>query len=69
MVAASKCSYQSPAMIGPDNVTFLCELLDEIGRKDLTVVVKSYVEKNEGECLNFTMKCITKMWYGQNAVL
>ena len=36
------------ALIGADNVAFLCELLDEIGRKDLTDKVKTYVERMEG---------------------
>ena len=37
-------------MISADNVAFLCELMDEIGRKDLTDEVKSYIERTEGEC-------------------
>ena len=37
------------ALIGPDNVAFLCELLDEIGRKDLTDKVKIYIDKMEGK--------------------
>ena len=36
-------------MISADNVAFLCELMDEIGRKDLTDEVKSYIERTEGE--------------------
>ena len=36
-------------MIAGDNVAFLCELMDEIGRKDLTDEVKSYIERTEGE--------------------
>jgi hypothetical protein len=34
-------------LIGADNVAFLCELLDAIGRKDLTDKVKTYVERME----------------------
>ena len=36
-------------MISADNVAFLCELMDEIGRKDLTDEIKSYIERTEGE--------------------
>ena len=36
-------------MIAADKVAFLCEVMDEIGRKDLTEDVKRYVERTEGE--------------------
>lgn len=36
-------------VIAADNVAFLCEVMDEIGRKDLTEDVKRYVERTEGE--------------------
>lgn len=36
------------ALIDANNVAFLCELLDEIGRKDLTDEVKLYIERSEG---------------------
>ena len=32
-------------MIGPEKAGLLCELLDEIGRKDLTAIVKEYMDK------------------------
>ena len=35
-------------MIDANSVSFLCELLDEIGRKDLTDEVKAYIERMEG---------------------
>ena len=43
------CDYFSiTALIDANNVVFLCELLDEIGRKDLTDEVKSYIVRIEG---------------------
>lgn len=36
------------ALIDANKVAFLCELLDEIGRKDLTDEVKAYIEMTEG---------------------
>ena len=32
-------------LIGPEKAGLLCELLDEIGRKDLTAIVKEYMNK------------------------
>ena len=32
-------------VIGPEKAEFLCELLDTVGRKDLTVIVKEYIDK------------------------
>ena len=34
--------------IDADKVGFLCELMDELGRRDLTGEVKSYTERTEG---------------------
>ena len=36
-------------MIGPEKAGLLCELLDEIGRKDLTAIVKEYMDKLDGK--------------------
>ena len=32
-------------VIGPEKAEFICELLGEVGRKDLTVIVKEYIDK------------------------
>ena len=32
-------------LIGAEKTGLLCELLDEVGRKDLTAIVKEYVNK------------------------
>ena len=32
-------------VIGPEKAEFICELLSEVGRKDLTVVVREYIDK------------------------
>ena len=32
-------------LIGPEKAGFLCELLDEVGRKDLTAIVREYMDK------------------------
>ena len=36
-------------MIGAEKAGLLCELLDEIGRKDLTAIVKEYMNKLDGK--------------------
>ena len=34
-----------PDLLGPEKAGFLCELLDTIGRKDLTATVREYMDK------------------------
>ena len=43
------CSLHTTDRIKFDHTAFLCELLAEIGRKDLTEEVKKYLEKTESE--------------------
>lgn len=38
-----------PDVVSADNAAFLCELMDEIGRKDLSEEVKQYVESADGK--------------------
>ena len=39
----------SSGLISADKPPFLCELLDEIGRKDLTTLVKEYIQKRNSK--------------------
>ena len=43
-------------MIGPEKAGLLCELLDEIGRKDLTAIVKEYMN-NDGKYTIHNLHC------------
>ena len=36
-------------VIGPERVDFLCELLDTVSRKDLSAIVREYIDKLEGK--------------------
>ena len=41
--------YSATDVIGAEKAGLLCELLDEIGRKDLTAIVKEYMNKLDGK--------------------
>ena len=44
-------------MISCDNMQLLCELLEEIGRRDLSERVKIYVYRKNSECI-FAVVCV-----------
>lgn len=46
------CSLHTTDRIKFDHTAFLCELLDEVGRKDLTEEVKKYLDKTESELVS-----------------
>ena len=45
----SICLNVATDLIGAEKAGLLCELLDEIGRKDLTAIVKEYMNKLDGK--------------------
>ena len=42
--------YFAVDLIRPEKAGFLCELHDEVGRKDLTAIVREYMDKLDRKC-------------------
>ena len=52
--------YFAVDLIGPEKAGFLCELLDEVGRKDLTAIVREYMDKLDRKCYNRTIPTLVR---------
>ena len=45
-------------MIGPEKAEFLIELLDTVGRKDLSAIVREYIDKLDSKYVSTVNICV-----------